>query len=320
MLEHNGKFNHIIAMAITTKSPKLQKMVTDIYSQYLKEDIIKPATLLTDYGDGQGKANWSETDYYNYVLIANDQLMIIDHDNLSKMLRLSDPNEMINWDRFFLYKGNECQTPSSIDYNKLFCEDFKVFAYSYKYDIEKIRLRNILEQLNLSEYQASFFNAISGIPIQKEQKITETEKQLRLAEIFSEKMQNQKRNAASISLSPKHFNELSKNLNIENKSNKIKAQTLFCMAGIFTNLSSRRFFGTDSDSPQALRNYAYALLKKAHMLDQHVVGKKFKSCQNSLLGLENAFTCTAVAANSMIAHARTEFPSVALPLIPPVWR
>lgn len=84
------------------------------------------------------------------------------------------------------------------------------------------------------------------------------------------------------------------------------ARKLFCLAAIFTRLSSLDYFGVDGASPVAIRDYAAALLQHAHFLDSSVCGEKYQAMRNRLLGIDGAFSCTSVLYTSlMVPHANS---------------
>ena len=90
---------------------------------------------------------------------------------------------------------------------------------------------------------------------------------------------------------------------------------------MFSKYSSNDFFGTEQVSPDAIRYYAYALLSKAKELDPNIItDNQFEDWKNRFLGLENAFTCTAVLSNTMIDYARAHFVDVINAILPSVWK
>ncbi|MFM0610138.1 hypothetical protein PQR05_37110 [Paraburkholderia sediminicola] len=81
---------------------------------------------------------------------------------------------------------------------------------------------------------------------------------------------------------------------------------LLCMGALYTNYSSSHVFGTEHDSPNALRFYAEGLLRKASELDGALLPEG--TCVdwvNRLRGEGQAFTCTAVLYNAQSEHLKT---------------
>ncbi len=60
-------------------------------------------------------------------------------------------------------------------------------------------------------------------------------------------------------------------------------------------------YGTEGDSPTALRGFSLALLNHAKSLDNNIVpDDEFNDWKNRIAGTKGAFTCTAVLSRLMI--------------------
>jgi hypothetical protein len=67
------------------------------------------------------------------------------------------------------------------------------------------------------------------------------------------------------------------------------------MGALYTNYASSHVFGTELESPNALRAYAEALLRTAHEEDPgQLPDNKLVDWVNRVRGEDNAFTCTSV--------------------------
>ncbi|XBS71821.1 hypothetical protein ABK905_06390 [Acerihabitans sp. KWT182] len=125
------------------------------------------------------------------------------------------------------------------------------------------------------------------------------------------------------SLTVGHYDEIIKAYDLASASDSDKAKMLLCLAALFTNYSSTAIFGTEYESPEMLRFYAYALMEKAHKLDKRVFedGKEnaFADWRNRLLGLANAHSCSGVLSILMNGHIRKHFPAVMAAIMPPAW-
>jgi hypothetical protein len=97
----------------------------------------------------------------------------------------------------------------------------------------------------------------------------------------------------SVHLQPDHFEALKAAW--PNDTAKAFAFRVLCMAALYTRSSSSHVFGVEENSPEALRFYAEALLRKAHELDPGLPPDTvFVDWVNRLKGTDDAFTCTAV--------------------------
>jgi hypothetical protein len=75
------------------------------------------------------------------------------------------------------------------------------------------------------------------------------------------------------------------------------------MAALYTNYASRRVFGTETESPNALRTYAEALLRKVHELAPGLLpDDKFEDWVSRLRKKGHAFDCTAVLYDMQSTH------------------
>ena len=89
------------------------------------------------------------------------------------------------------------------------------------------------------------------------------------------------------------------------RSDKKFARFLLSLATVYTRASSSAFFGSESDSPQALRDYAAGLLEAACSADTRLIDADVKQdWHNRLTGKGNAFSCTAVLSSMMHAHIK----------------
>lgn len=116
-----------------------------------------------------------------------------------------------------------------------------------------------------------------------------------------------------------------------------QAGFMLALATFYCQASSAKLFGTERDSPEALRHYTSALLQQAHSLDPKIFDQApqkpnestlYQDLQNRLLGRKNAFTCTAVLTEKLTDHistlTRTEeynwMKDIFLIIFPPLWR
>lgn len=110
-------------------------------------------------------------------------------------------------------------------------------------------------------------------------------------------------------------------------TNKNRAAVMLVLSSMFTRYSSSHFFGTEMDSPPAVRLYASALLNEACRLDPALIDEnKAKDWQSRLLGIGNAFTCTAILSREIdsyikyCAQPNSPLEHVSVRLYPVAWR
>jgi hypothetical protein len=120
------------------------------------------------------------------------------------------------------------------------------------------------------------------------EKMTGDAAQLALHKIFKKKYEDRD---GAVHLVAAHFAELQAQW--PDDTEKAFAFRLLCMGALYTRYSSSHVFGTGLESPNALRGYAEALLRKAHELNPEVLPEDpFKDWVNRLKG--NAYDCTAL--------------------------
>ncbi|EDG1413596.1 hypothetical protein B6B27_22195 [Salmonella enterica subsp. enterica serovar Muenchen] len=317
--DNNGSFIQLMVVCNNNDNLIVQNQARSLYKTYLNIDEVKTYTEKEEFGNGEREPDWSDKNNLNYILINKDKTIIIDHENISKMLHLDETDTGVKWDNFYLYNNNECQAAGDINYKELFCNDFKIFGDSYSFDLNKASFANLLSTLKLSDYNDRFNSVLSGQPVPDELKLIETEDQLKLNNIFEKVLTRPNDSAKETMLKSDHYEEILSVFNLDSTDEKIKSQTLLSLATVFSKYSSSSVFGTENESPQVLRDYAYALMSKANELNPEVTGGNFNDWKDRLLGLNNAFTCTAVLSSIMIEHAKDNFNEVISQIIPPVW-
>jgi hypothetical protein len=122
------------------------------------------------------------------------------------------------------------------------------------------------------------------------EKMTEYADQAALTEIFAPKIEHRD---GGVHLGPEHFAALKAQW--PDDLPKAFAFRLLCMGALYTNYASSHVFGTEFDSPNALRYYAEALYRKVHEEDPGLLpDNQLVDWVNRLRGEGNAFTCTSV--------------------------
>jgi hypothetical protein len=129
-------------------------------------------------------------------------------------------------------------------------------------------------------------------------KMTGAAGQSALIDIFAPKIEDR---GWQVHLAPEHFTALQAQW--RDDAPQAFAFRLLCMAALYTNCASRRVFGTETESPNALRTYAEALLRKVHELAPALLpDDKVKSWVSRLRKEGDAFDCTAVLYDLQSKH------------------
>src|SRR5471032_1382988 len=322
MFTHNGAFIQIIAQGMAENStPAMKEKASVLYETYLQQEQVKPYCSLDDFGDGEGKPDWADKHPVNFILLsarpAAVSAMLLSQASLKGML---SPRADAQWDRFYLYSSpDNCLAAKEYTHlNTLFANDFPLFNGPYQHVQNSAKFLLLLKALNLGGLEAAFVSAAGAK--YSATKLVDDDAQIRLGEIFHPKLVSSPLQPRGNGLEEAHYGELIHAYNLTEASSADKAKTLLCLAALFTKYSSSAVFGTEHESPQLLRHYAYALMEKAHGLDESLVDKgTLANWTNRLLGLNKAFTCSAVLSNLMVEHIRSRFPEVLSGIMPPAW-
>src|SRR5471032_1824759 len=322
MFTHNGAFIQIIAQGMAENStPAMKEKAAVLYETYLQQEQVKPYCSLDDFGDGEGKPDWADKHAVNFILLsarpAAVSAMLLSQASLKGML---SPRADAQWDRFYLYSSpDNCLAAKEYPHlNTLFANDFPLFNGPYQHVQNSAKFLLLLKALNLGGLEAAFVSAAGAK--YSATKLVDDDAQIRLGEIFHPKLVSSPLQPRGNGLEEAHYGELIHAYNLTQASSADKAKTLLCLAALFTKYSSSAVFGTEHESPQLLRQYAYALMAKAHSLDGSLVNAAtFANWTNRLLGLNKAFTCSAVLSNLMVEHIRSRFPAVLSGIMPPAW-
>src|SRR5471032_1442149 len=322
MFTHNGAFIQIIAQGMAENStPAMKEKASVLYETYLQQEQVKPYCSLDDFGDGEGKPDWADKHPVNFILLsarpAAVSAMLLSQASLKGML---SPRADAQWDRFYLYSSpDNCLAAKEYTHlNTLFANDFPLFNGPYQHVQNSAKFLLLLKALNLGGLEAAFVSAAGAK--YSATKLVDDDAQIRLGEIFHPKLVSSPLQPRGNGLEEAHYGELIHAYNLTEASSADKAKTLLCLAALFTKYSSSAVFGTEHESPQLLRQYAYALMEKAHGLDESLVDKgTLANWTNRLLGLNKAFTCSAVLSNLMVEHIRSRFPEVLSGIMPPAW-
>ncbi|MBF0035789.1 hypothetical protein HAX39_24865 [Citrobacter freundii] len=325
----NGALHQLICPSIMKSESNDSAVATRLYDLYLKQPDIQPFTLMDDFGGyGTYAPDWNVRDAANFILRSlrdEGYAMLVSPDAFTWMLNPTREGSHPEWNHFFLYDaGQGAVAQRSIPpLETLFREHFPVFLESYLNTQKQSRLPLLFTVLlPPGDLQELFIKAtdmqISG------KKLVDGDSQLELKEIFSTRLTPSSVQRGGSVLEESHYADIIRVYGLDAATDEDKAITLLNLATVFTRFSSSAVFGTETESPQMLRLYAYALMEKAHTLDQKVFISPegvdhFPDWEMRLLGLGNAFTCTAVLSRLMSEHVRHLNPEVQAWIMPSAW-
>ncbi|MGA0242565.1 MAG: hypothetical protein ACO3K7_06210, partial [Candidatus Marinamargulisbacteria bacterium] len=168
--------------------------------------------------------------------------------------------------------------------------------------------KNFIAALGLNNYSNSFLEATKRRPYKQYQDQNDQATFSNdMADVFGLKINKESLISTNvgddikqIQLSESGLDEIKKAFPIYVSNDNDTAKLLLVLSAMFTMYSSSSFFGTEEESPQPLRNYALALLNHAVLLDSTLVDNtEHNDWCNRFLGINNAFSCTAIIARDM---------------------
>src|SRR5471030_1892364 len=328
MLSHNAAFIQIVAQGMAENStPAMKEKAAALYETYLQHERIKPYGETAFFGDYGQKPDWENPEAVNFIILPAVQsgasseprtvsAMLLSQTSLEGML---SPRPDSAWNNVYLYRGpDHCLTdgerPAPDD---LFARAFPLFNGPYQHMQNTAKFLLLLKTLNLGNLETAFVSATWAR--NSSSKLVSAADQKTLKDIFAPKL-TYSPESGRYGLNDAHYEELLSAYGLTSASDADKGKTLLCLASLFIKYSSSAVFGTETESPSALRQYAYALMAKAHSLDGNLVDKgTLANWTNSLLGLKGVFTCSAVLSNLMVELIRSRFPEVLSGIMPPAW-
>lgn len=335
MLEKNHQFIKLMVLSLYHENTSIRDRARALYDKYLNLEEIKPFTEEIFFGCGNKVVDWSDKSNCNYILIGNDKnkKIIIAHENIVNMLFNNNVENNSSWNKFYLYINNNLQRYSKINYEELFSSlelfpgfeikylpNFLIFEDSYKKITNKIESNKWLSLLKSSGFYYQFHYALIGIPPSSNAKLIKFEIQKDLTEKFMPFLSISDNEIKKNSLNIEHYQKLCEVFNITSADNELKSQYLLSLSILIIKYSSGSVFGIESDSPEILRMYAYALMNKANELNPELMGGNFDKWGNKLLGINNEFQCTDILFLDMSNYGKENFGNIFYRIMPLHWR
>ncbi|WGO84724.1 pentapeptide repeat-containing protein [Arsenophonus apicola] len=323
MFSHNGAFIQLISQIMAGDS-RLKEQTKTLYDCYLQDRRIALYKMMPDFGDYAGRPDWSDKNADNFILLSvlpeSDYAMMLSQNQLQQMIDVQGEKADINWYGFYLYQGQENIGPADYQLDTLFQHHFKLFMSTYRFQQQRAKFDKLLATLQLGELQPIFQIAITQRTSQI--KLIDFDSQTKLAAIFDNKFTQYTENGVTgYRLTDAYRQQLLQVYNLSNADKATQAKTLLALAAVFSKYSSSAIFGTGTESPNALRYFAFALMEQSHQLAPQTFAseEQYQDWSDRLLGYNNAFSCTAVLSTNMIAHINAQFPTTLAGIMPPAW-
>ncbi|VVP59186.1 pentapeptide repeat-containing protein [Pseudomonas fluorescens] len=331
-LDFQGAVNQLLCAATLSENRaelQLQQAEEQLRTAYLRSPVVNEAVVALE---GLEKDLPRET----YIFTSSDRLQAVALDpELFKSLVFAGMGEPDLTNAYFLTRASETESfmiKSIADLSHVYAMQPLLkacYAAITQGGISGSLVRGILGN---SPHSAAFIEALNlhSIP----NNLVATAHQGELYDTFATHWQvargeiHEPQNT-SRHLRPEHQEQLwlaGKDLALEDTPHN-RAALMLSLSSIFTRYSSSHLFGTEGESPTAVRLYASALLNEARLLDPSLIDDDAATdWQARLLGIGDAFTCTALLSYSMDGYVKdnaqpgSPLEHVSLALYPAAWR
>ena len=327
---YQGAVNQLLyAATLAPNQAELSQSGEQLRTTYLNNPAIKEASSVLDaIEDDLSKATYIFTS-------RNGQKVLALEPELFENLVCANP-KTIPWNSAYLVTRDARTAPfETADLGNL-KEVYAIqpflkarYAALMQGEIGRNMVRGVLGN---SPHSTTFLEALNRNTVHS--KLVASAQQDELYDAFSRHWQVAKgdvhdRQNTSRRLQPEHQEQLWQSINglglQDTRPNR--AAVMLCLSSMFTRYSSSALFGTETESPPAVRLYAAALLNEARALDPSLIDSATATdWQARLLGIGNAFTCTAILSSMMNGYLQDKaqpnslLETVSLGLYPAAWR
>lgn len=366
MLEKNGFFIQLM-MLCTEKDVdrNIQARAQQLYAKYLNLDELKAARrIIVDEIDGdillvdgleKNMANGEDLPAghcFAFYMKVDDMshFLILDRTQMKAMQRTDSTDAECRWDNIGYAQENKVGVeptinPENMDLEKIFSL-YPLFSNNYVNRLRDADINILLELMDLkytNKDDDPNYHTMDYRPILKQGLSTPTsainlcdeQHQLTLTEIFKRFSSPTKFEFDTylkpVEIEQTHLDKVINKLKLNGKSDLTVGRFCYWFAYLFAKFSSTYLFGTENESPQAIRAHAGAWLISAFKKAPSVFGDDldtqktyFTKLMKILLGGKDdkgkaVFTCTAVAAGGMSSHAarNREFNEIGKRIRPP---
>ncbi|VVE59361.1 pentapeptide repeat-containing protein [Pandoraea sputorum] len=316
MFQKNNLFIQIIHQGLASKEASTHRLTRELYQNYLAMPRVISVhekldqALMGDYRIfTKGEDNFAVSEEY-----------------MDKFLYKTHPEYGVQWNEdLVLFKRGVATEIKNIGADVF--QDFTVFLNNFAFETKQAKLLRLLELLVLGPDHAAFVAAIGAT--QSNIKLCEVDAQTRLYQTFDRVYKATGMGAllhgaarAKLELREAHLGAILEAYEMTRADRRTQA-TLLLLGGIFARFSSSRVFGRELDSPHAVRNYAYGLMKAALATDATLVpGPTFDDWTKRMLGMPGAMHCSGALSDDVIEYCRAlpGFNQSFAGVIPPAWQ
>ena len=267
---HQNAFTQLINQAVFIEQRgMLQELAQRVYEDYLQLPAFRRAleqrnSVQIVNNVRTSEADWSDNQAANFVLISRQPdgpLMLISGENLLLMLNTVPTN----WSSFWLFNHGRVLELENYTTAHLVEHHFPMFHDAWLAQQHLNPLQRLVAALNPGDDLSKLFMHAFSQPVSN-QKLTEFASLQALESVFLPLMEFAEGSSRECSMTEQHYQVILNLYALTDASDREKAETFFCIAIIFTRLSSATHLGNEGFSPHLIRFYASTCITKAHEL------------------------------------------------------
>ncbi|HCP4506420.1 TPA: type III secretion system effector EspX2 [Escherichia coli] len=288
MVSENYRFIQFIDLLFENGNVEEKNLAFDLYHNYLALPEIKQFVteeIKLNFNQQQGLL---DKDNKCYILLSSDnsgRVMRLSQQALISMLEPEVKKKTI-WNNYSIYPSLQDTHEVVRDDPETICtRAFPLFAKGWEYAQRNKKHQLILNALGFKGYIRDIF--MSAI-MRKTDFVPECNNQpTELNSSFSSLMTDSDQ-WQQHSLKDKHYANLLTMLDLKEASESDKSKIFFCLSAVFANISHSNVFNGIPDASKTLKRYAFALLAKAHSLDESMISNQtFNTYKTVLLDFNN---------------------------------
>lgn len=264
---HQSAFLQLINQAIFIEQhPTLRQLALRIYDNYLQQPAVRSAleqrNSVSMFNNViASEMDWQDAQATNFLLISaqpDGPLMLLSGANLQRMLDTIP----ISWDGYWLIRNGRVLEHAQYTTEQLLSLHFPMFYPAWQEQQRLSPLSKLISALHLDDdLYTLFINAASQSVSTR--KLTDLASLQALEQTFQPLLAWKDDGSRECSLTEQHCQEIFSLYGLHDASERAKAETLFCIAIVFTRYAAATHFGDDVNSPPPVRSYAYACMAEA---------------------------------------------------------
>lgn len=264
---HQSAFTQLINQAVFVEQhAALRERALHIYDSYLRSPAVRSEleqrNSVSIFNNViASEMDWQDAQATNFLLISaqpDGPLMLLSGTNLQRMLG-SLP---VSWDGYWLIRNGRVLEHAEYTTEQLLRLHFPMFYPAWQEQQRLSPLSKLISALHLDDdLYTLFINAASQSVSTR--KLTDLASLQSLEQAFRPLLKWKDDGSRECSLTEQHCQEIFSLYGLDDASERAKAETLFCIAIVFTRYAAATHFGDDVNSPPPVRSYAYACMAEA---------------------------------------------------------